>query len=140
MEKIVWNNSYSVGNEWIDNQHKQIIKMINALLDNHISLDAASDQLHDLLDSMTSYFRAHFVDEEKFLEEIAFPELEMHKKLHLDYIDKTVDLTFDAILRKDNVSNAMMQFLVYWWENHILIEDMKYKEFFSKAKNELTNS
>jgi len=89
---------------------------------------------------MTSYFRAHFVDEEKFLEEIAFPELEMHKKLHLDYIDKTVDLTFDAILRKDNVSNAMMQFLVYWWENHILIEDMKYKEFFSKAKNELTNS
>ena len=138
MEKIIWNNNYSIGNEWIDNQHKQIIKMINTLVDNYSSLDASSDQLHDLLNGMTDYFRYHFEDEEKFLEEIAFPELEKHKKLHIDYIDKAVDLNFDVLLKKDNVANTMMQFLIHWWENHILIEDLKYKEFLSKAKNDLT--
>jgi hemerythrin len=138
MEKIIWNNSYSVGNEKIDYQHKQIIKMINTLLDDYIHLDASSDQLHDLLNSMTTYFRNHFNEEEKFLEEIGYPEIEKHKKLHFHYIDKTVDFNFDVMAKKDNISNDMMKFLIHWWENHILIEDMKFKEFLSNAKDELT--
>jgi len=137
MEKIIWNNSYSVGNEKIDSQHKQIIKMINTLLDDYNHLDASSEKLHDLLDSMTNYFRNHFKEEEKFLEEIGYPETEGHQMLHMHYIDKTVDLNFEIMLKKDNVSNEMMQFLLHWWTNHILIEDMKYKDFLSKAKKGL---
>jgi len=141
MEKIIWQHNYSVGNEWIDYQHKQIIKMINTLLDNYMHLDASSDKLHELLSSMTDYFQNHFDAEEKLLKDIAYPELEKHKKLHLDYVDKAVDFNFDIMMRKDNVSHAMMQFLIHWWESHILIEDMKYKEFLLKnAKNKLTKS
>ncbi len=134
MDKIIWNNNYSVGNELMDNQHKQIIKMINALVDNYDSLNASSDQLHDLFNNMTDYFRVHFKDEEKLLEVINFPDWKTHKKLHLDYIDKTVDLNFDLMLKKDDISNTMMQFLIHWWKNHILIDDMKYKELLSKTK------
>ena len=135
MEKIIWDDKFSVGIEWIDKQHRQIINMINTLLDNYNSLDSSSDQLHDLLNAMTGYFRNHFDNEEKFLKEIAFPELEKHNKLHFDYIDKTVDLNFDVMAKKDNISNEMMKFLIYWWKNHILIEDMKYKEYINHASS-----
>jgi hemerythrin len=60
MEKINWHNQYSVGNELIDYQHKQIIKMINALLDKYMHLDTKSDKMHELLRSMTDYFQNHF--------------------------------------------------------------------------------
>src|ERR1035437_9100693 len=118
----------------MDTQHMQIIKMINTLIDNYDTLDASSDQLHELFNDMTDYFRVHFKDEEKLLVEIAFPDREAHKKLHLDYIDKTVDINFDLMSKKDDVSNTMMQFLIHWLKNHILIDDMKYKKFLSKTK------
>jgi hemerythrin-like metal-binding protein len=68
------------------------------------------------------------------MEAIAFPDLERHKKLHFEYIEKTSDLNLSFILKKPDISNEIMEFLVFWWKNHILIEDMKIKEFLISKK------
>jgi hemerythrin-like metal-binding protein len=129
MEKILWTKEFSVNNELLDNQHKQIISMINTLIDKQNLLLPFSEEIHELLTSMTNYFRTHFQDEEKFMEKIKFPALEEHKSLHISYIDKMVDFNFAKLTAKDNLANEMMEYLLYWLKNHILIEDQKYKNF-----------
>lgn len=134
MEKIIWNDKFSVENSLLDRQHKQIINMINTLIEYSTSA-ASANQLHELLDSMTNYFRFHFRDEEKFMKEIGFPELDQHQNLHFGYIDKIVDFNLGGMVkRKEKISKEMLEFLIEWWERHILIDDMKYKEFFLKGQ------
>jgi len=84
---------------------------------------------------MAIYFRTHFHDEEKLMEAIKFPGLKEHKLLHFSYIDKTAEFNFAKIAEKDTLAKEMMEFLIYWWQNHIIIDDMKYKEFL-RAQND----
>ena len=141
MEKILWTNEFSVNNKLLDNQHRQIINMINTLIEKNDILLPFSEEMHELLTSMTDYFRTHFQDEENFMKKIKFPALEEHQLLHISYIDKMVDFNFAKLSAKDNLANEMMEYLIYWLKNHILIEDQKYKDFLIAQKNNTkTNS
>jgi hemerythrin-like metal-binding protein len=131
MEKINWSTEYSVGIGRIDEQHKQIVLMLNRLIGAK-EATTGSEVVSDLIDQMTKYAQEHFKFEEDLMAEFGFPLLDQHKQSHVKYRKKIVDLCTSVSLDIPVVPQVMLNYLVQWWQKHILHEDMGYKSFFSE--------
>jgi hemerythrin len=85
---IQLDNSYSVGIESIDEQHKQLISMCNNLYLNCYKKDEISqDFFRQGISSLISFMRYHLFVEEQLLSRIAFPEFHDHKEEHSNVIE-----------------------------------------------------
>lgn len=85
MNKIIWDDSYSVGESKMDAQHKKIIYLINELIDFQ-GLPELPDKVHSALYEMFLYSKNHLYDEERLLEEHGYTDLEEHLTIHIEYI------------------------------------------------------
>lgn len=131
MEKIIWNNSFSVGVRKLDEQHKKIIKILNKLIETKDST-VDSEIISDTLTEMTKYASEHFESEEKLMSEYNYPDYSLHKEQHKQFKEKTVKFCMDAMSYKATIPIEILTFLKEWWINHILESDMKYRTFFSQ--------
>ncbi len=118
-----WNDSYSIHNERIDEQHKKLFDMANyaySLNHKHIS----KQEITDILADFFNYMKVHFKDEEHYMESLGYPGLEEHKVIHKHIIQSLVKLvqeTKNLNEMKENLSIVAKK----WLLEHILHEDMK---------------
>jgi len=129
MKIINWKDEFSVGVKELDDQHKKLINMINELITEQSSLtDPAT--IADLLTKMTDYAQEHFRAEEYLMAEYGFDQKEQQVKQHQAFIDKTISFHSAADIGPNILSVALLDYLSTWLINHILTEDMQYKDFF----------
>jgi len=75
-ENAVWDDAYSVGFEPIDNQHKELVKMINDLFESCKNGAAAADKAFlQTVVKAADYARKHFSDEDKYMQSSGYPKL-----------------------------------------------------------------
>ena len=91
MKKIECGEHFSVGVPLLDDQHRELIRMINSLID-HQDAGADSEPVADVLQSMTQYAAYHFSTEEQLLKEYDYPEYASHHGEHTHF--KTKDCSF----------------------------------------------
>ena len=65
MPKITWDESFSVNNEEIDNQHQKWIEIINELHDALINEKEFGNIIEESLEAMVKYAQFHFSFEEE---------------------------------------------------------------------------
>jgi hemerythrin len=131
MEKIIWNESLSVGVTEIDRQHKQLVGILNQLLGmDGVTVD--SEIISDTLTRMTDYADYHFNSEEWFMQKYAYPEYKTHRKEHAAFMRKTAELAMGTMVYQKTVPTEVLEFLKTWLVEHIMVSDMKYKEFFQQ--------
>ena len=131
MEKIRWDQSFSVGVAKLDEQHRHIIDMINLLIEN-VEPDIRSEPISETLTRMTKYAEEHFETEEQLLAQHAYPELLSHKEEHAVFCKKTAAFCLDTMRYKTSVPEEILLYLNDWWTNHILTIDMRYSSFFKE--------
>lgn len=133
MPLIEWGDNFSVGHAEIDAQHQRWIEIHNKLhtiLLGSQALDVKSSTL-TTLEAMKDYAMSHFAFEEKYLQEIGYPERDAHALIHRAF-EKTVSSYLDKLLEGTIVLNSeIIRILKCWLEHHILDEDMKYARFVS---------
>lgn len=129
METINWKNEFSVGVKEMDDQHKQLIAMINTLIAEQKNLTDPKT-VADLLTEMTDYALVHFRAEEYLMAEYGYEQKGLQEKQHQDFIDKTISFYTASDIGPNILSTALLDYLATWLIGHILKEDMKYKEFF----------
>ena len=129
MEKIIWNEKYSVGLAEIDKQHKKLIVMINKLIDSR-NVSVRSEIISDTLTDMTNYAMYHFQAEEALMEEHEYPRQDAHHKEHMGFIRKTAELASATVEHEQAVPEELLAYLGNWLIAHILKSDMGYKDFF----------
>ncbi len=137
MAQITWNDSFSVHNAVIDVQHQEWIAIYNRL--DHVLLHGSnSDLAHaasETLQAMQDYANYHFRQEERYLQEIHYPDLVAHRRLHKDFDDQVYSY-YKKILSGEWVLNTeVISILKNWLEHHILHEDQKYCAFASHSQN-----
>jgi len=130
MEKVEWSEKFSVGVKELDQQHQQLIKLLNILTSTRGTINPHSETVSDTLMAMTRYAQAHFKTEERLMETYGYPGLEEQKKQHRDFRKSTVDFSTAAYYGIDQVPEALLEYLVNWWVHHILEDDMAYRAFF----------
>ena len=125
-----WTADLSVGQETIDEQHKQLLNQINIMLSAIVNdlEDAVIDQAIDFL---KEYIDGHLKYEEEYMAQNDYPHLALHRKDHQDFIDNYARL---KTKREGGVSDKLVaaeieQYLGSWLIEHIRHVDQKYADF-----------
>jgi hemerythrin len=132
MEKVTWDAKLSIGIEEIDRQHKQLIAMLNQLIElEGVSVD--SETISDTLTKMTDYADYHFNSEEQFMLEHAYPEYETHKREHVEFMRKTAELSMGTMMYKKTVPAELLTYLKEWLVEHIMASDRQIKTYIEQS-------
>lgn len=122
-----WSDKLSLGNQFIDADHRRIIDLINTL---H---DAMSERKGDVIIGKTLfdlivYCKGHFMREEAFMRQLGHPDYEDHKREHDALLEK-VNLLHqdfkDGDSERSTLTVQTAHFLYHWLTSHIQQSDMK---------------
>ena len=142
MEKLVhikWNNSYSVGYRYIDNQHKKLVGIVNTFYD-AVKHGQGRDMPYLILNRLVSYAEEHFIDEEIAMEQARCPEelVSEHRKIHEELVAAIFEVTEKVTAESsDQALSDVGELLRKWLLEHILYDDMRYAPYVSKLKGTL---
>ena len=126
--KPEWSTQFSVGNETIDSEHRNLLKMIN---DVESAIRAGnSSTLPQSLKLLEDCVAAHFADEEKIAQAIGFDFTQ--NKLEHQYVQSELRHMVEDLVAKngawsESVAAHYSFFLSEWMVEHILQEDMLMK-------------
>ena len=129
LEKVVWDETFSVGVPAMDAQHRKLVNMVNQLVECHVEQGVtASLCFQEILSAMFDYTQVHFKAEEAYLKKIGYPELAAHEKEHQAFLEKAAAL---AVVAGDGVQDCagLHDYLRGWLLEHILKSDMRYRLF-----------
>lgn len=130
---IVWNDSYSVGNETIDNQHKGLVAMANELLLHCRQKGPEADvAFARTVKKAMDYARSHFSTEENIMTRSSYPDIQTHKKEHEKFVIDILKAIREFEDGKIEPIN-LVEFLKNWLLNHIAETDKKCAPYFSKC-------
>jgi len=125
MENFIWQESFSVGIEYFDNQHKKLFKIANELQEG-ILKSQSKEVIKVVLHKLHDYMKTHFHDEEAFLKFYAFSDFDSHVQSHHEFESQILKFENDIFEGKLFVPMKLMNFLENWLFDHILKDD---KEF-----------
>ena len=132
MPIIKWRNSYSVGVEKFDDEHKVLLRLINEMLlvmQDHQTVNHLSVTINKLI----QYSQEYFGNEEKAMAEINYPKLDEHKAIHAELLNEVTAYKKRIDNRDEKAIQGLYHFLRGWLITHIVKEDKQYEPFFADA-------
>ena len=134
MQTFEWQDFFSVGYEEIDRQHKLIFEIANQLYDGlRQNAEAPREVLQRSLESLCSYTREHFEDEERLMQAAGYPDFEQHKQSHDLLIGKVEEFEARFHAGEEKIATGLLPFLVgQWLSHHIAFEDQQYAGYVNR--------
>ncbi len=126
MDLIRWKDEYSVGVIEIDNQHKELFKMLNILFE-AIGNDDDKKRMGKVLDDMVDYVDFHFKSEEKYI--VKMPNFITHRLEHWEFVKQTMNYQKRYSNNEDIAIREIFDFQLNWLKKHIIetdINDFRY--------------
>ncbi len=120
-----WSPDYSVEIKAIDDQHKELIAILNRLFV-AVSRQEGDKVIAGILDALTAYTRTHFALEEQLLRQAKYEDLDAHMEEHRQFIEKLDQLCKVHLLEEKPIYFELLSFLKTWLRDHIKVEDTKY--------------
>lgn len=131
MPLLVWDAKYSVGVTAMDAQHTVLFEILNQLYD---AMTARQDRavLGDLLTRLSNFAHQHFAEEEQMMAAAQYPELEPHRVLHRDLLEKVEDFKLRLNRKELTISLHLLNFLRDWLTRHIQQVDHNYSAWMNE--------
>ncbi|MBW5390349.1 bacteriohemerythrin [Brachyspira hampsonii] len=141
---IVWEDKYKVGYKRIDDQHLELIEIINDLhdcMDNRNSKDEVlKEEFKRALRKTVDYVAYHFSCEEKIMHAIKYNKIIEHSSYHREFTQTIYNYVISYESGSLDAINNLVQYLKDWFLNHILVTDKKFikevKETLEKLSKE----
>jgi len=132
-ELITWSNTFACGVRVIDDQHKELVKLVNDLF-NHVTGDEKQEleYFNKVINQAVEYVKVHFATEEKIMRATNFSGYSEHKKAHEGFIYNIVCNVRDYQETKRISLYSFTKFLKEWVLSHVALMDKQYFEYFSK--------
>jgi len=128
LENTQWKDAYHLGDETIDNQHKNLFKLVKRFIDLDKS-NSPKDDLKKLILDFNEYMRSHFSYEESFMKENDYPDAQKHTLQHQKIINNLY-----AILKQPEQTSKLrlkMQTIVQALIDHIMHEDREFRKWYN---------
>ena len=127
-EFFVWEKRYETGVEFIDRQHKKLVSIINTLHSGlHSRYKDKSEEFAKAARDAVDYVRTHFHDEEQWMVDISYPEIERQKEQHRKFIAALLKDTKAFDEGRIYSAFEFLKFLKDWLISHIAVEDNKFR-------------
>jgi hemerythrin len=124
----IWTPEMEIGVENLDIQHQKLIKWTEYTLN---AKSITPREFHRLFDFMQGFTYAHFTDEELFMIDIEFPELEQHTQIHAQIRTQFIDLKKQL---EETTDEESFQPLIYdlfkSYTHHIKEIDMQFNNYY----------
>jgi hemerythrin len=125
MAYFEWTDELRVGMGEIDEQHKELVGIINQLHDAMLANKGRPLQ-QEIIYQMVDYAVNHFALEEKLMRSSNFPGYEPHRQEHAQFAAEAAELKGRTDHGDLILSLEILSLLKDWLQNHILHTDMKY--------------
>jgi hemerythrin len=125
---MTWSDKLSVGVKQFDEEHKQLVRLINQLHD-AMKTGQGKQVISNILQGLISYTQNHFATEERLMRAHGYPDYEQHKKEHNSLTLSVLDLQKQYQTGNMLLSQKVMDFLKDWLANHIQGLDKGYGPF-----------
>jgi hemerythrin-like metal-binding protein len=120
-----WSDALKVNIKSIDEQHKQLVDLINDLHKTLVNGES-NYYMSFVLNELVDYTHYHFVTEEKLMAIVGYDDIENHKRGHKKLIWQIVDFQEKIKNGRTSLSMEIMDFLKDWLLKHINGTDKKY--------------
>jgi hemerythrin len=120
-----WKEIYSVQNPMIDAEHKKLFEIAQEAF---IDVDPLqkSIKIKNVLTKLYDYMKTHFKHEEEYMEEISYPKIQEHKKLHHKIIEDINSLVRRLpSLNEELFEKELAKLIDIALVHHIIQEDRK---------------
>jgi hemerythrin len=128
MSGFEWDDRLSVGVKSIDDQHKELVKMVNQLAE-AMAAGKGQDAMGQVFNGLVKYTVSHFAHEEKLMSDHAYPQAVDHKKQHSDLKAQAIGLQNKAKEGGTVVTMETLHFLKDWLLHHIKGTDKAFGSF-----------
>jgi hemerythrin len=135
MGYLKWKNKYSVNVAEIDEQHKKLFDLVNAMYD-AMHAGKGSDMIGTVIEEFVDFTDYHFKAEERLMLRHGYPDFEGHKEMHDALVRKALSIkeAFDS--GNSPTAIEVMLLMANWLNLHIFDEDQKYRPY---VKGEAAN-
>jgi hemerythrin-like metal-binding protein len=123
MPLMAWSDELVLDDGVIDDTHKEFVELLNRMY------DAPDDQLLAILDEFIVHTESHFAQEQRWMEELAFPPLSCHVNEHQGVMEITREVrqrTADGDMRFGKV---LAQGIAEWFANHAATMDQMLAQY-----------
>ncbi|WP_300366538.1 bacteriohemerythrin [Brachyspira sp.] len=127
---IEWEERFKTGYKRIDNQHKELVNIINDLYETGIERDLDNEEVkksfNEIIKRTIDYATYHFAYEEKIMNAINYSISKEHISKHRAFSLKVAN-EVNRYEKTDNlVIKDFITFLKEWLLNHIMLDDKKF--------------
>lgn len=124
MSLIEWKKEFSVGNQAVDREHRELIDAINAL---HADLGQGAIRIRmvEKLGDIYAEIAAHFALEEKMMRDARYPAYGPHKADHESLLDQLADIIDAFELKGAYDDDALSSALDTWFSEHFRTHDAR---------------
>jgi len=125
MKSFIWNKNYVTGIQDVDEQHHQLIDIINRLGQLIIDNDVPVEQVKRVVDELVVYATYHFKDEEHMMvsKGIDSRHLTSHVVDHKHFLSEINSLSNHISNDSSQSAKQLFEFLIHWLSYHILGSD-----------------
>jgi hemerythrin len=127
---VLWSPEFSVGVSAIDEQHQELFKRIDSLLE-ACNRGQGRQMVGEVIAFLEDYVKTHFATEEKQMIKYAYSEYLTHRTEHKQFIEN-----FSQLKKKFEETGPGIQLVVLtnkivvdWLKNHIMTTDTKLGTF-----------
>jgi len=123
-----WSDELSVGNQEIDEQHKTLISLINALSDT-LEHEMSEIVIGNILSALAEYTHVHFTKEEFIMKQVGYPLTQEHAAAHQVFVDQISHFIWQFDQNRTVAMADLIIFLRHWLIRHIMKEDRAIQTF-----------
>ena len=120
-----WSSDYSVNIKTIDDQHRELVNILNRLFV-AVSKQEGHKAIAGILDALTSYTQTHFALEERLMRQAKYKDIDAHMEEHKKLLERLDRLRNRHMLEEKPIYFEMLSFLKRWLKEHIQGVDRKY--------------
>lgn len=127
---LEWTDKISVGVTEIDDQHKELFRRTNSLMETCKS-GKSHEEVIEAMQFLESYVQQHLSDEEELQKKYDYPEYNAHKEQHDIFLDKVAEIKAEVDQKGATLVNILKttNLFVTWVSRHISQEDKRLGEY-----------
>ena len=120
-----WKDIYSLDNQKLDDEHKTLFKIAEEAFA-VVEPELKHEKIKNILNKLYEYMKVHFSHEEEYMQEINYPQFEIHKEIHENIVNTINEFVKQlATLSEDSFEKELAKLIDGTIVHHIVQEDKK---------------
>jgi hemerythrin len=130
---MTWSDNMSIGVPEVDEQHKQLLLLVNDT-EAAVAAGASREDAAKALQRLCDYVVEHFATEEALMDPDGYPEYDKHMSEHMECTNLALDFLQGLNEDKDVSLPEFLVFAQNWIQDHILGTDQTLGRFVAGKK------